>query len=37
MSQKLPVGGFKSVKSTPQFNKDLIKNYNEDPDEGYFL
>ena len=37
MSQKLSVDGFKWVKSTFQFNKDFIKNYNEDNDKGHFL
>ena len=37
MLQKLPVGSFKWVKYTSQFNKDFIENYNEDSDEGYFL
>ena len=37
MSQKLPVNGFKSVEDTSQFNKDFIKSYNEESDEGYFL
>ena len=29
--------GFKWIKNTSQFNKDFIKNYNEDSDEAYFL
>ena len=37
MSQKLPVGGFKSVENTSQFDKGLIKNCNEDNDEIYIL
>ena len=37
MSQKLPVNNFEWIKDTSQFNKDLIKNYNEESDEGYFL
>ena len=28
--------GFKWIKNTSQFNKDFIKNYNEDSDEAYF-
>ena len=36
-SQKLPVGDFKWVESTCQFNKDFTENYNEDIDEQYFL
>ena len=35
--QKLPVNNFEWVKDTSQFNKDFIKNYNEESDEGYFL
>ena len=35
-SQKLPVGGFRLVENTSQFNKDFMKNYSED-DDGYFL
>ena len=34
-SQK-PVNKFKWIEDTPQFNKDFIKNYNEESDEGYF-
>ena len=37
MSQKLPVNNFEWIKDTSQFNEDLIKNYNEESDEGYFL
>ena len=37
LSQKLPLGGFKWVEETSQFNKSLIKSYNEDSDTGYFL
>ena len=36
MSQKLPVYNFKWIKDTSQFNKDFIKSYNEESDEGYF-
>ena len=35
VSQKLPVNGFKWVKSRSQFNEDFVKNYNGD--EGHFL
>ena len=31
------VDGFKWIENTSQFNKDFIKNYNEDSEEGYFL
>ena len=37
MSQKLPVNGFKWVKNLSEFNKDFIKNYDENSDKGYFL
>ena len=37
MSQKLPVNGFKWENDLSRFNKDFIKNYNEDSDVGYFL
>ena len=37
MLQKLPVNNFDWIKDTSQFNKDFIKNYNEERDEGYFL
>ena len=43
MSQKLPVNGFEWVKDVSSINKNLktfiklIKNYDEDSDEGYFF
>ena len=37
LSQKLPVNNFEWIKDTSQFNKDFIKNYNEESHEGYFL
>ena len=37
MLQNLPVKRFKWIKDTSQFNQDLIKNYNEENDERYFL
>ena len=37
MSKKLPVNNFEWIKDTSQFNKDFIKNYNEDNGKGYFL
>ena len=37
MSQKLSVDGFTWVETPSQFNKNFIKSYNEDSDEGYFL
>ena len=35
--RKLPVGGFKWVEETSQFNKDFIKNYSDDSDIGHFI
>ena len=35
--QKRPVNNFEWLKDTSQLNKDFIKNYNEESDEGYFL
>ena len=37
MLQKLPVHNFEWIKNTSQFNKDFIKNYNEESDERYFI
>ena len=37
MSQKIPVNNFEWIKDTSQFNKDFIKNDNNESDEGYFL
>ena len=37
MLQKLPVNNFEWIKDTSQFNKDFVKNYDEESDEGYFL
>ena len=37
MSQNLSVNNFEWIEETSQFNKDFIKNYNEESDEGYFL
>ena len=37
VSQKLSVNNFERIKDTSQFNKDFIKKYNEESDEGYFL
>ena len=36
MSQKLPVNNFKWIEDNSQFNKDFIKNYNQENDEVYF-
>ena len=35
--EKLPVNNFEWIEYTSQFNEDLIKNYNEESDEGYFI
>ena len=37
MPQNLPVNNFEWIEETSQFNKDFIKNYNEESDEEYFL
>ena len=37
MSQKLPVNGFNWVNDLSRFNEDVMKNYNENSDIGYFL
>ena len=37
MSQKLPVEGFKWKKYILKFNKNFIKNYDEDSDKGYII
>ena len=37
MWQKFPVTNFEWIEETSQFNKDFLKNYNEESDEGYFL
>ena len=34
---KDPVNNFRRIEDTSQFNKDFIKNYKEETDEGYFL
>ena len=36
MNNLLPLGDFKWVENTYQFNKDFIENSNEDSDEAYF-
>ena len=36
MSQKLPVNNFEWIKDTSQFNKDFIKNYNEESVKDIF-
>ena len=37
MSQKLPVNGFKWKKNVSKFDKDFIKNYDENGDEYILL
>ena len=37
MSQKLSADYFKWVEETSDFNKDFIKSYNGNCDDGYFL
>ena len=37
MSQNLPVNNFELITDNSQFNKDFIKNNNEESDEVYFL
>ena len=37
MSQKLPVNGFKWIKNTSKIDEKLIKNYDEDSDNGYIF
>ena len=37
MSKNLPVNNFEWIEEISQFNEDIIKNYNEDSDEVYFL
>ena len=37
MLQKLSVNKFKWIKDTSQFNANLVKSYNKQSDEGYFL
>ena len=36
MSQKLPVNNVEWIEELSKFNKDFIKNYNKESDEGYF-
>ena len=36
MSRQLPINNFEWLKDSSQFNKDFIKVYNEESDEGYF-
>ena len=34
---ELPENNFEWIEDTSQFNEDLIKSYNKESDEGYFL
>ena len=36
MSQKFPVNNLEWIEDTSQFNKNFMKNYNEESDEGFF-
>ena len=36
MSRQLAINNFEWLKDSSQFNKDFIKVYNEESDEGYF-
>ena len=37
MSEKFPINNFVSIGDTSQFIEDLLKSYNGESDEGYFL
>ena len=37
MSQKILGNDFQLIKDTSQFNKDFMKDYNEESEEEYFL
>ena len=37
MSQKFPVNGFKWKENINEFDKDFIKNFNENSNKGYIL
>ena len=37
MSHKFPVNNFEWVEDISQFNEDLVKIYNIESDDGYFL
>ena len=37
MSQRLSVNNFEWREEASQFNENLIRNYDEESDEGYFL
>ena len=37
MPQRFPVNEFKWIDDISKFNKDFIKSFNDESDEGYFL
>ena len=37
MLQKLPVKNFEWIEDSSQFNKDFVKNYNEESDKRYSI
>ena len=37
MSKKLPFYGFEWINDLSEFNEDIIKNYDENGDVGYFF
>ena len=37
MLQRIPVNTSEQKKDASQVNKDFVKNYNEESDEGYFF
>ena len=37
ISQMHPATSFQCIKNSSQCNKDILKSYNEESDEGYFL
>ena len=37
MSEKLPGNNFEFIEDASKFDKDFIKSYNEESDEGYLL
>ena len=37
MSKKLPINGFTKENDISRFSENIIKNYNENSDVGYFL
>ena len=37
MSQKFPVNKFEWIEKTSQFTEDVIRHFNQESNEGYFL